>query len=256
MLARLAMRLCALEALRPTDSIAASGPWPTLAGAHVFDSRLDPIDDLQEKERRPIVVVYSDLHNLDRLAQAGGMLHKGVIDLAFEISVIAMERENDAYIAGLAFTDAELEADLDLLEEQIYFALHFAPSGQLFRKIAKGAAIDWQSQPHRTAEDGYRLAMRTIRAKFAVKEVCYDAALTAPATGLDRLPQPVRAIVQELAATSYGAALATGLAPKAPAMPVPDRLEGVTFEIDSKSPPAPQGADDPHVTASADNLQA
>src|SRR6266704_771204 len=43
-LARTALRLATLEALRPTASIASDGPWPTIARKAVFDSRIDLLE--------------------------------------------------------------------------------------------------------------------------------------------------------------------------------------------------------------------
>ena len=67
-LARLALRLAAIEALLPS-AVAATGPYPTVAGAQVYDSRLDPIADpdaweafLTEVEGNPIVIVYTEEH--------------------------------------------------------------------------------------------------------------------------------------------------------------------------------------------------
>lgn len=267
MLARTVLRFCVLEALRPTAEVIKTPPvdpdepspnwppiWPTLARHLVFDSRLDPIDDLAAAMRQPVIVVYTEHNRLDRLSQHGTQF-RSKVDLTFEISVIATERQGDQYVAGLAFSDAEIEADLDLLEEQIFCALSFSPSGRLFRKLAKLPLDDWQSTPHRSPEEGFRLATRTIKAPVELQPICYGASHAAAPTGLDRLPQPLRGIVEQLAETSYGAQIATGLLPHAPTMPPLPPLSGVTIAIDSKSPPAPAGEAAPHIVAGAEGLQ-
>lgn len=265
MLARTFLRICALEALTPAALIAAAAggavpSWPTLANEYVWDSRLDPIEDLQNDERRPVVVIYTEEDNLDKYAQAGPVLYKSVVDLVFEISVAAkLADDSGAYQAGLAYADNELEADLDLLEAQIYFALHFGPTGVLFRQIAKLPLEDWQSLPHRTSEEGYRLAARTIRAKVHLKEVCYIAAPTTALTGLDRLPPVLRGIADQLAANSTVAKIVAGLSAKAPVMPPATPLAGIlTATVAPHEPPIAQastGADTPIVTATVPNLQ-
>lgn len=259
MLARTVLRFCVLEALRPTAEVIKTSPdwppnWPTLAKHLVFDSRLDPIDDLAADRRQPVIVVYTEHNRLDRLSQHGAQF-RSKVDLTFEISVIAAERQGDQYVAGLAFSDAEIEADLDLLEEQIFWSLSFSPAGRLFRKLAKLPLDDWQSTPHRSPEEGFRLATRTIKVPVELQSLCYGVPGVTIPTGLDRLPQPLRSIVENLAETSYGAQIATGLAPLVPAIPAMPPLSGVTIAIDSKSPPSPAGEAAPHIVAGADGLQ-
>lgn len=253
MLVRTFLRLCALEALRPSALLAADGPWPTLAGRSVFDSRIDPIDDLAAGERRPIVAVYTDETNLDKIAQHGPALYKSTVDLVFELSVVAKEREGDDYVAGVAFTDAELDADLDLFEEQIFFALHYGATGALFRKLAKLPLIDWHSMPQRTSEEGYRLAMRTIRAQVPLKELCYDAAPVSALSGLDRLPQPLQSLAGLLTGSTYLAKIANAVALKAPTAAVVTPLNEVGLNIDMHVPVAdadPAAPRDVNATAS------
>ena len=63
MLANLALRLVAVNVLRPYDQLGAAAPkWPTIAGAKVYDSRLDPDDafSADETETGPVLVVYTE----------------------------------------------------------------------------------------------------------------------------------------------------------------------------------------------------
>jgi len=71
-LARTALRLATLEALRPTASIASDGPWPTIARKAVFDSRIDPLEDLKPGESQPVVCVYTDEDEGTSGQKAGG----------------------------------------------------------------------------------------------------------------------------------------------------------------------------------------
>lgn len=236
MLARTFLRICALEALRPAALLAVPSPaWPTLAQGHVFDSRIEPISDLTPDMRRPVVVLYTEEDNQDRRSQGGGALYASVIDLVFEISVVAIGDDAGEYVPGIAFSDPELEADLDMLEQQVWHALHYGPTGALFRSLARVPFQDWRSLPHRTAEEGFRLAMRTIRAKVSVKELCWQAAPATTPAGLARLPAPLDAIAAALASTSYGGKLAAGMATAAPVMPTATPLQsvGLTAQLDN-----------------------
>src|SRR5438105_891521 len=117
MLARTALRLATVEALRPTAAIDSDGPWPTLAGKLVFDSRIDPIDDLSPEQQRTVVCVYTDSEEGYAGQRAGGPPFKAVVDLVFEVSVVVLRAGDDpgTFVAGCPETDAELEASLDLL---------------------------------------------------------------------------------------------------------------------------------------------
>ena len=245
MLARTFLRLCTLEAVRPSAQLNETLPqWPTMAAGYVFDSRLDPIEDIAADERRPIIVVYTEDDQQDKISQAGPVFYQSAVDLIFEISVIAAERiEADdggsAFVAGTAYTDAELEASLDALENQIWHALHFGPSGALFRQMAKLPMRHWHSMPQRSSEEGFRLAMRTIKTRVDVKEICYQAMPTAPPTGFDRLPPALRSIAAALDGSTYLATIAAGVAGAAPVMPVRVPLDSVAGTFDPRRPDAP-----------------
>jgi hypothetical protein len=245
-LARTALRLATLEALRPSAAVATKGPWPTLAGVNVLDSRIDPIEDLKPAESRPIVCVYTDLDEGTPGQRPGGPPFKQIVDLVFELSVVVrVDDGNDpqVYEAGIPETDGELESSLDLLEAQIKFWLLFGTSGStalvnrerktLWRAMTGCKVSSIHSMPHRTSEEAVRLARRTVTWKVQVLDDCYDPAPPAGATGLDRLPQPLRAVVEALASTSYGAKIGAGLADGAPAMPVAQPLHKVEIALDT-----------------------
>jgi hypothetical protein len=231
MLARTFLRLCALEALRPSALLAANGPWPTSAGVYVSDSRIDPIDDLNDDERRPLIAVYTEDDHLIKIAQSGPVFYKSTVDLVFEISVVqkfAPNGEGAEPIVDYCDTDAGAEAALDGLEDNIFHALHFGPTGKLFRQIAKVPADERSSHPKRAGEESIRLSARTVRYKFCLKEVCYQAApLTTPA-GLDRLPPVLKAIAEQFGSSTYLAEIALGVARTASVMSNRIALDRVT----------------------------
>jgi hypothetical protein len=234
MLARTFLRLCALEAVCPSALPISddAAPWPTMGKSYWFDSRLDPIEDIAENERRPIGVMYTEGEQQKRIAQTGNLQFESTVDLVFEISVIATDRaENGDFIPGTAYTDAELEASLDAFENQVWHALIFGPTGRLFRRMAK-KVHSFQSHPMRSSEESGRLAMRTVLAKVELADVCYQALPSAPPVGLDRLPPVLREIAAALDGSTYYAKLATAIAGAAPVMPVGIPLKSVGLTVD------------------------
>jgi hypothetical protein len=242
-LARTALRLATMEALAPTVCLNGAAPWPTLAGKHVFDSRLDPLEDLNPHESLPVVCVYTD-HEEDYAGQKkGGPPFRQVVDLVFEISVVArVPSDADPQVFELAYpeTDAEMEASLDLLEAQIKFVLLYHPGGKIWQDVTGRKVTDPRSVPHRSSEEGVRLARRTVTWKVEIPEDCFDPAPIVNPTGLDRLPQKLRGVIKALAATSYGAKIGQGLALGAPVMPLAQPLGKILSGLDLGHTGTPQ----------------
>jgi hypothetical protein len=257
MLAREFLRLTALEALRPSALLDAGGPWPTLAGTYVSDSRIDPIDDLNADERRPLIGIFTENTTLTKISQAGPQFYKGDVDLVFELSVVATYQVADGdggsqLIVDYADTDAAIETTLGVLEEQIFQALHFGPSGALFRRMCKLPFDDWQSTiKHRSGEENIRLAARTIRARICMKEACYDPAPVTTLTDFDRLPGLLKSIATQLGPSTYLHDLALGMARMAPVMPT--RVNLNTVGITTAPQPGVTGTDP--VQGTATNMQ-
>jgi hypothetical protein len=256
MLAREFLRLTALEALRPSALLESNGPWPTIAGAYVADSRVDPADDLNEDERRPLVGVFTETTKLTKIAQAGPTFYRGDVDLVFEISVVAnftvAGDDGPQLIVDYADTDAATEARLGMLEAQIHHALHYGPSGALFRQMAKLPFDDWESTiKHRNGEENIRLAARTIRARVCMREACYDPAPAATPVDFDRLPGLLKSIALQLGPSTYLHDLALGMARMAPVMPT--RVDLKTVGITAAPQPGVTGTDP--VQGAVNNLQ-
>lgn len=255
-LARLALRIATCEALRPTDALP-NGPFPTSAAALVFDSLEAPINDLAEGERKPVVIVFTDESNGDPGQKAGGPPFDCTVDIVFRISVAqGGKEESGAYFVGTPATDPEAEASLDVLEAQIMFALCYGVTGKMWRTITGRKIVDISSLPHRTSEEGVRLAERTFRMKVRVQDDVFDPAPLVAPTGLDRLPDPLKSMLAMLSASSYGTALAAGIAAAAPVMPTAAPLEGVTLDIQPGSPPGAVDESKPRIGASVDDLNA
>jgi hypothetical protein len=258
-LARLALRLAAIEALRPTASLVTS-IWPTVAGKMVFDSRIDPIEDMKVDESRPVICVYTE-HDAGQAGQKrGGPPFLDTIDLVFELSVVvkvAQDGDPNVFAVGEPETDAELEAVIDILEAQIKFVLLYGPTGKIWRDISHRKVHDPRSAPHRTSEEGARLARRTMTWKVEVQDDCYDPAPPVAPTGFDVFPEPLLGLAKVLPANSYALSILKGLAadPSAPVMPVATPLETVVMNVAVANPSTDKLPAAPQIIAEVDNLQ-
>ena len=242
-LSRTALRLATMEALAPSAAVLANtGPWPTLATKYVYDSAIDPIEDLQPTERRPIAVIYTEDDAGEGGQKAGGPPFKRIVDLVIELSVAVMLPDGDVFVAGLPITDGELESSLDLFEGQVLFALMIGPTGMLWRSLTARRVSETHSVPKRTGEEGIRLAMRTLRLKTQIPDDVYPAAPESAPVGNDALPEPLKTVIAALAAGSYG-------------MPVMTPLNTVTLDLQPGSASAPHDAAKPQINATADDLQ-
>lgn len=233
MLARTFLRLSALEALRPSSLLTVDDPvWPTLARSYVYDSKVDPINEFADDEARIVAVVFTEGDDHLRIAQTGPYFYSSLVDLVIEIAAVARVRMPDGdYVAGLAVSDAELEADLDVLEQQIWWRLHIDPSGASFRSLVHLPFDQWYSEARRSAEEGQRLAARTIRIKVKMRDQCFVASPDAPLTGFARLPKPLREVAEKLGASTYLHAIASAVADVVPVSPVLPRLNKVSIDI-------------------------
>lgn len=252
MLAREFLRLCALEALRPSALLASDAGWPTIAGKYVSDSRIDPIDDVELDERRPLIAVFTEASSLTKIAQAGPLFYKNEVDLVFEISVVGKYPvDGGEPIIDYADTDAAIEVMLGSLEEQIYRCLHDGPTGALFRQMAKLPFDDWISTPHRSGEENIKLARRKVSTKIRVKETCYQAPIGDAPQGFDRLPPALKSIAERLGESTYLADLALGMAKASTVTPALSPFAGLKMT----ARPQPGVAGTAPIVSNADNLQ-
>lgn len=125
---RTALRLATVLAL----SNNATSPFPTIAEGRVFDSRLDATQIVENGQRQPYVIVYTDDDAGDSLStNNGGPPWGRSIDLVLHLAVgahgVLINEETGEELPTLGFgtleTDSELEGTLDLLEFQTERAL-------------------------------------------------------------------------------------------------------------------------------------
>lgn len=240
MLSRLALRLAAVEALTGA----------TIAGARVYDSRVDPIAAaateaeldaaLAEFEDKPVLVVYTEEDEARPFDGARVPIRDRVVTLVVEALIASRGQVEVSVEGGSALvpafdarvTDREREALLDLLEAQVGRILipeHAAPgaAAALYRRVAREAR-SLGSSPLRAGQDGLRRCLRTISLHVQVAQDDWTG-VAAGAVGLDRLPQPLRAVAAALPPQSGAAQLCAGLAPLVAPPPAAEALDGVNL---------------------------
>lgn len=251
--ARTALRLLVVQAISGS-----AGSRPTIAEGRVYDSRLSPEQpEVFGEDARPTVIVFTDADTGDALSdQNGGPPFKRNIDLVFDLGMVLREKaegDADGYLIGWPDTDARLEASLDVLQAQILRHLDQSsdPLAVLFQRFIRV----WSQSSFRQVEDetGMKLARRIWTLTCQVPDDDFSDVADG-ATGLDRLPDPLRTIAQLMPTGSSGADTCAAIAAAFPPLETPVAFEGLDLTIDAGSP-ADKGATDHHVVAKAETEQ-
>jgi hypothetical protein len=245
-LSRLALRLAAYEALCPYASVSASpqGPWPTLAGANVFDSRVDPVaaeDDwnafVKSIENQPLIILYTEEQETSPV-EGEYPADKEIAELVVELMIVAtgsvdVEQPGGGTTTvgtiGAPLSDRQHEALLDVLEAQVRNVLDpqgYAPTAATYRQVAR-ELHHVHSVPQRDADKVARIAARTVKFRLRIPATGWPLQpSTPPASGLGLLPQPLQGVAQALNPASSGgllcAAIATMIAQPAALVPLTD----------------------------------
>jgi len=251
-LSRLALRLAAIEALKPAASVAdPDGLFPTLAGLRVFDSRIDAIESLSDDEKgAPIAIVYTETTKSSPYDGSKHRPDEHFVDLviealmAFRSEVEVTSPDGTTVSVGgyeTPITDRESEAILDVHEaliRRVFDRKAAVASASLFFRVAMEVrSID--SEPLRDSDKTTRLAQRTIRFACKVKgEAWAPPAIAAePPVGLQRLPEPLQMVALALPDGSAGRAICdkmAGLIPEAGAL---ISLSGIDFFVAANRTP-------------------
>jgi hypothetical protein len=216
-LSRTALRLAVVEALSPyAQNIAASPVWPTFAGAHVFDSQATPVALAAIAGGQPVIIVAVDGAKTEAIG-SGNALDvtfdgdgREMATLAFEIIVpVAQRGDTGEAIYDIGPTDAAAKAFLEMIEDQILQRLADARmNGPLQHVLVSIGEIE--SQPYSDADAGVALSATRLELSCRIRQRFGWPA--AGASGLDRLPQPLRDVAKALPAQSYGGEIAAGIA--------------------------------------------
>jgi hypothetical protein len=252
---RTALRLSTIAAL----TNGGQAPYPTLVGAHVYDSRKDDISDLIVRQTMDLVIVRTDEDSQSyRDARSGTISNVAPhqsIALRLEYGVMAaakVEGETDEYLVGFPPTDAGTELKLDLLDWQIKVALGgFGPWAQWWRGL--WIAEELSSRPLWTSPEGDRLrkAVREMTIWVRARLDCLPMPVAVADLALDaqqqsvapiEIPAPLDAVLAKIAGDGNGELQAYGarlhsrlLAQDLPMRPVAPMLGGIRMKI-----PAPK----------------
>lgn len=147
-------------------------PWPTIAGPHIFDSKIEPVEDMMHDRAFPACVVYTD-YDKDAWSFSKKMHQDRLMTITIEILVVQAEQvpgNGDTYQLECPITDSEIESSLDLFETQVYRALTAGnPASDLFTYLChayetvisrRGASV---AGAQRLAARQITLELRTLR---------------------------------------------------------------------------------------------
>lgn len=159
-LVRMGLRLAMLEALAPHQT-SPTPAWPTIAKSRFHDSRFDPLD---VQARHPEVVFSVEVASgVSDSQQNAGSPATSTAEIVFALSVFVEERDDAGDLTGefvTAESDHDAEDMLDLLEEQILYALE---NNAWVRKFAPRFLTNLHSEPYRDAETGVKFANRAAK---------------------------------------------------------------------------------------------
>lgn len=150
-------------------------PWPTLAGPNVFDSKIEPVEDMKIDRVFPCIVVYTD-YDKDPWHKAGRSYEDRLLSLTFEMLVVqavkvSEELGDQEYSLECPSTDSEIETTLDALEMQLFQSLTAGTvASDAFNYICP-AYHTVTSRRGASVEGGLRLAARQLTVEMkAIRE--------------------------------------------------------------------------------------
>ncbi len=155
---RLVLRLAAVSAISNFQE----EPYPTLAGPHIFDSRIEPIENTTGNVAYPLCVIYTD-YDKDAPTNGATASRDRIVTLTFELLCAVITKEDDLnFRVEYPVTDSELELSLDIFEAQIFRALQADNlAAETFRYLVY-AYHNTISRRGATVEGGQKLAARQV----------------------------------------------------------------------------------------------
>lgn len=258
-LARLALRLAAVESLSPY-AVIGTGPWPTAAGAHVYNSRIDPIEAAKSQEEyetallalenKPVITVFTEDDHNEPYGSAKQFADEQICTLIVEIMIPQIGQievknaEGEVSQVGVleaGATDSEREIILDTIDSQVRRVLDIR---QNIDSLLRHVAMELRSihdDPQRDAHRGARFALRTVKFHFKLMKETWGAFGTTPAEGIAGLPVPLGTLAACLPAGSSALAacetVATLLAPPPAAPPLVGIAVSVALDRDPQTDP-------------------
>ncbi|MBB3608666.1 hypothetical protein [Rhizobium sp. BK602] len=197
MLAAEALRLSAIEILSPT-AVQESGPYPTLAGYRVYDSRAVALEDLdQDGPYTPVLSLYTPESGVKLRgphAAADDTEAEAVLEIVAELAVSATDN-GVTYADALASADPEARLVLAALCAQVRRLLERSQAGGLWRRLVR-QITDTDYKTFAVPELGLRWHRVTIRMHCEIRDDDFD--MTAGG-----LPEPIKSLYEALPDDSY-----------------------------------------------------
>jgi len=209
MLAAEALRLAAIEILLPT-AVQGIGPYPTLAGERVFDSRAVALEDLdQSGPYTPVLSLYTPESGA-KLRGPHAAAWDTEADATLEIvAELATRAEAPAspgdpeggmieYADAMASGDPEARLVLAALCAQVRRELERSQAGGLWRKLVR-QITETEYKTYAVPEIGLRWHRVNIRIHCEIRDDCFDMSA-------EGLPEPIKSLYEALPDQSYAKA--------------------------------------------------
>lgn len=197
MLAAEALRLAAIEVLCPTAA-QPDGPFPTLAGRLVYDSRAMPLEDLrQDAPYTPVLSLYTPESGVKLRgphASAWDTEADAWLDIVAQLAVKSTE-DGVEFVDAMAGDDPEARLVLAALCAQVRRLLERSQSGAIWRRLVRNIEeIEYKTMA--LPDFGLRWHRVTIRIHCSIR----DDDLTMDHGGL---PEPIKSVYEALPDASY-----------------------------------------------------
>jgi hypothetical protein len=165
---RLVTRLAVVSALNNYMVLPGTGEiWPTLAGPNIFDSKIEPVEDMKEDRAFPCCVVYTD-YDKDHWTKGAADKKDRMMTVTLELLIVQVAETTtidgapSKYTLETPFTDSEIETTLDMFEVQIFRALNAGNEASDCFNYLCPAYDNVVSRRGASIEGGVRLAARQI----------------------------------------------------------------------------------------------
>lgn len=199
--------VCALNNFR-------TEPYPTLAGSHIFDSKIESVESTDEDQIYPMVVLYTDYDRdfWQLKSMASGKSRLVTLTLELIVAQIKKTDNPEEYNIRYPMVDSEIETALDALESQCFQAFQADNLGaDCFRHLFTGFE-NIISRRGASVETGQRLAARQVTIEGKLDEDTLDGqvgatvqafltALQSNADYMERLPEIQQLLIKNASLT-------------------------------------------------------
>ncbi|MCO5730084.1 hypothetical protein [Rhizobium sp. SSA_523] len=176
-----------------------NGKWPTLAGPNIFDSKIEPVEDMAADRAFPCCVVYTD-YDKDHWSKGAADKKDRLMTVTLELLIVQVAEVittgpdgsvvTPTYSLETPATDSEIETSLDLFEVQIFRALNADNEAAGCFNFLCPSYENVISRRGASIEGGTRLAARQITLEMkAPRDNVYGAIPPAIGAFLDKLEE-------------------------------------------------------------------